>query len=160
MWLRCWWGCCCCWRSWTSVSARRLSALDVLGKSLHLVVVVGPLAHDPARRVQLGLFGERVVAQVDALRGLLGGLVAPGLAPQPLLRQGFDRHLQKNKTVRGFWRNKFLTLTFFVSKIVLNLVRWLPNPRLSFVTLATKGYIDYTSATIFSIGQQFLEVDV
>jgi hypothetical protein len=76
------------------------------------------------------------------------------------LRQGFDRHLQKNKTVRGFWRNKFLTLTFFVSKIVLNLVRWLPNPRLSFVTLATKGYIDYTSATIFSIGQQFLEVDV
>ena len=53
----------------------------VFGEGGDLLVVVRPLGDDPARGVQLGLLGERVVAQVDVLGGLLALLAAPRLAP-------------------------------------------------------------------------------
>ena len=40
---------------------------DLAGQPGHLVVVVGPLGDYPASGDQLGLFGQRVVAQVNAL---------------------------------------------------------------------------------------------
>ena len=39
----------------------------VLGEGRDLLVVVGPLGDDPARGVELGLLGQRVVAEVDIL---------------------------------------------------------------------------------------------
>ena len=69
--------------------------LDVEGllEAFDLGVVVVPLGHDAHGRVQFGLLGLRIVAQVDRLGLGLGRVVAPRLAPQPLLRQRLDRHL-------------------------------------------------------------------
>jgi hypothetical protein len=61
-------------------------------KLLGLAVEVGPLGDDAARGAQLGLLGQRVVAEVDRLRGRARGGAAPGLAPEPLARQRVDRH--------------------------------------------------------------------
>ena len=41
--------------------------LDLYGQPGHLVVVVRPLGDYPAGGRQLGLFGQRIVAQVNAL---------------------------------------------------------------------------------------------
>ena len=54
----------------------------VLGEGRGLLVVVRPLGDDSARGVQLGLLGERVVAEVDVLGGVLALLSAPRLAPR------------------------------------------------------------------------------
>lgn len=40
---------------------------------------------------------ERIIAQVDCLRVLLGLHAAPRLAPQPFLRQTVNGHLILNK---------------------------------------------------------------
>ena len=64
-----------------------------LAEGLDLVVEVGPALADDARRLpELGLLGERVVAEVDRLGGRLGRVAAPGLAPEPLLGERVDRH--------------------------------------------------------------------
>ena len=47
----------------------------------------------PLGHVELGLLMKRVIAKVDRLRFRLRPVVAPGFAPEPLLRQGEDRHL-------------------------------------------------------------------
>ena len=53
------------------------------------------LTPEPASRkarapLQLGLLGERVVAEVDCLGSGLGLVSAPRLTPQPLLRSEMD----------------------------------------------------------------------
>ncbi|KFM26269.1 hypothetical protein F751_4762 [Auxenochlorella protothecoides] len=59
---------------------------------LHLPVQGGPLCDDAPRALQLGLLGQRIVAQVDGARRGAAGRAAPGLAPQPLLVQAVDGH--------------------------------------------------------------------
>ena len=51
------------------------------------------LADDAVGLVELGLLRERVVTQVDRLCVGERGVAAPGLAPQPLLRQRTDGYL-------------------------------------------------------------------
>ena len=42
--------------------------------------------------IELGLLGQRVVAEVDCLGGGFGGVPTPGLAPEPRLVERVDRH--------------------------------------------------------------------
>ena len=44
--------------------------------------------------LELGDLGEGIVAEVDCLGAGLGLVGAPGLAPQPLLRQRVDRNVR------------------------------------------------------------------
>ena len=74
----------------------------VFGEGGDLLVVVRPLGDDPARGVQLGLLGERVVAQVDVLGGLLALLAAPRLAPGGNIR--FFSILTSIKSIVGITR--------------------------------------------------------
>mmetsp|Transcript_39866 Transcript_39866/g.94693 ORF Transcript_39866/g.94693 Transcript_39866/m.94693 type:complete len:313 (+) Transcript_39866:47-985(+) len=59
----------------------------------HLVVVRGPLLHDPPGALKLRLLRHGVVAQVDGFRRRFGFVPAPGFAPQPFPREREDRDL-------------------------------------------------------------------
>lgn len=63
------------------------------GRSAHLgsesgdlLIQTRPLGHNAPRAVQLGLLGQRVVAQIDRLGIFLGRVAAPCFTPQPLLQ--------------------------------------------------------------------------
>jgi hypothetical protein len=69
---------------------------SILGEGRDFVVVGGPFGHDSPGRVQLGLLGERVVAEINVLGLVLSSLSAPRLAVEPFLRQAEDGHLEFN----------------------------------------------------------------
>mmetsp|Transcript_35991 Transcript_35991/g.94695 ORF Transcript_35991/g.94695 Transcript_35991/m.94695 type:complete len:312 (+) Transcript_35991:272-1207(+) len=56
------------------------------------VVLAPARADDAMRLVELGLLGERVVAEVDGLRARLRAVAAPRLTPQPFLGERVDGH--------------------------------------------------------------------
>ena len=72
----------------------RLGAgLDVLAQLVHFVVVVGPLGDDPASGIELRLFGQGIVAQIDGFGLGQLALGAPRLTVKPFLWQGKDWNL-------------------------------------------------------------------
>ena len=84
-------------------TAPRLTALESLSTQLafntsgdvaRFCVEVGPLGDNAHGRLELGLLGERVVAEIDRLGLWLDLIRAPRLAPQPLLRERLDGNLR------------------------------------------------------------------
>ena len=86
------------------IPAQTMACLQ--GEAALLSVQSRPLGHDAPGPLQLGLLGQGVVAQVDGLGRSLGGVAAPGLTPQPLLRMFYIRWVTgEGQTVQPWWHD-------------------------------------------------------